>query len=90
MHESEPRDAAASTGAVGGGRALVGGGVARKQVLLRLDPAVHAALTRWAEDELRSVNAQIELVVRRALADVGRAPADAMPQRRRGRPRNGG
>ncbi len=32
----------------------------RKTVLLRLDPAVHDALARWANDELRSTNAQIE------------------------------
>lgn len=62
----------------------------RKQVLLRLDPAVHAALARWAEDELRSVNAQIELVIRRALQDEGRAPVDAPAPRRRGRPRKDG
>ncbi|MCL2454612.1 MAG: hypothetical protein FWD18_04835 [Micrococcales bacterium] len=59
----------------------------RRAVLLRLDPAVHEALTRWATDELRSVNAQIELVVRRALADAGRAPKGARPMRRPGRPR---
>lgn len=59
----------------------------RKQVLLRLDPAVHAALSRWAADELRSVNAQIELVLRRALAEQGRAPAEAGALPQRGRPR---
>lgn len=61
----------------------------RRQVLLRLDPDVHDALTRWAGDELRSVNAQIELVIRRALAAAGRMPADAAPLPRRGRPRKG-
>jgi hypothetical protein len=59
----------------------------RKPVLLRMDPAVHDALARWANDELRSVNAQIELTLRRALADAGRMPKEAAPQRRRGRPR---
>ena len=44
----------------------------RKNVLLRLDPAVHDALARWANDELRSTNAQIEFLLRRALADAGR------------------
>src|SRR5215831_11323373 len=44
----------------------------RKSVLLRLDPAVHDALARWAGDELRSTNAQIEFLLRRALADAGR------------------
>ena len=60
--------------------------VRRRSVLLRLDPAVHEALSRWAADELRSVNAQIEIVLRRALADAGRAPKDAGPLPRRGRP----
>ncbi len=44
----------------------------RKAFLLRLDPAVHAALERWAADELRSVNGQIEFLLRRALAAAGR------------------
>ena len=59
----------------------------RKPVLLRLDPAVHDALARWAADELRSTNAQIELVLRRALADAGRMPNKVAPVRRPGRPR---
>ncbi|WP_121740294.1 hypothetical protein [Streptomyces sp. E1N211] len=46
----------------------------RKQVLLRLDPAVYEALARWAGDELRSANAQIEFLLRRALAEAGRRP----------------
>ena len=58
----------------------------RKAVLLRLDPAVHAALQRWAADEFRSVNAQLEMVIRDALKDAGRAPKDAGPLPRRGRP----
>ncbi|WP_346098488.1 hypothetical protein [Streptomyces olivaceiscleroticus] len=58
----------------------------RKQVLLRLDPAVHDALARWAGDELRSVNAQIESLLRGALAEAGRLPRDAGAMRRRGRP----
>ena len=58
----------------------------RKGVLLRLDPAVHDALARWAGDELRSTNAQIEFLLRRALADAGRLPGRAGPMRPRGRP----
>ena len=62
----------------------------RKGVLLRLDPAVHDALARWASDELRSTNAQIEFLLRRALADAGRLPSHAgkmrRPGRRRGKP----
>ncbi|HEV7908939.1 MAG TPA: hypothetical protein VGP03_12385 [Pseudonocardiaceae bacterium] len=59
----------------------------RKSVLLRLDPAVHDALTRWAGDELRSTNAQIEFLLRRALAEAGRLPGGAGGMPRRGRPR---
>lgn len=58
----------------------------RKQVLLRLDPAVYEALARWAGDELRSANAQIEFLLRKALADAGRLPREAGPIPRRGRP----
>lgn len=59
----------------------------RKSVLLRLDPAVHDALARWAADDLRSVNAQIELLLRRALTDAHRMPSGTPPPRGRGRPR---
>ena len=59
----------------------------RKGILLRLDPAVHDALARWAADELRSTNAQIEFLLRRALADAGRLPSKAGEMRRPGRPR---
>ncbi|KUL52114.1 hypothetical protein ADL22_05750 [Streptomyces sp. NRRL F-4489] len=58
----------------------------RKQVLLRLDPLIHDALTRWANDELRSANAQIEFLLRKALADAGRLPRGAGGLPRRGRP----
>ncbi len=58
----------------------------RKQLLLRMDPAVHDALARWADDELRSVNAHIEMLLRRALAEEGRMPK-AGPIPKRGRPR---
>ena len=62
----------------------------RKPILLRLDPAVHDALARWAADELRSTNAQIEMVLRRSLAEAGRLPARLSPLRGPGRPRKGG
>jgi hypothetical protein len=58
----------------------------RKSLLLRLDPAVHDALARWTADELRSTNAQIEFLLRRALADAGRMPGHAGRMRRPGRP----
>ena len=59
----------------------------RKPILLRLDPAVHDALVKWAADELRSTNAQIEMVLRRGLAEAGRLPAQVTPLRGPGRPR---
>jgi hypothetical protein len=58
----------------------------RKGMLLRLDPAVHDALAKWAADELRSTNAQIEFLLRRALGEAGRLPRDAAQMRPRGRP----
>lgn len=58
----------------------------RKKVLLRLDPAVHDAVARWAGDELRSTNAQIEFLLRRALSQAGRLPNDAGRMPKRGRP----
>ena len=45
----------------------------RKAFLLRIDPAVLEALQRWASDDLRSLNSQIEFVLRRALQRDGRA-----------------
>ena len=44
----------------------------RKALLVRIDPRVHEALERWARDDLRSVNAQIEFVLRGALERAGR------------------
>ena len=61
----------------------------RKKVLLRLDPAIHDAVARWAGDELRSTNAQIEFLLRRALSQAGRLPDNAGKLPRRGRPPKG-
>jgi len=46
----------------------------RKPFLLRIDRQVLDALQRWANDDLRSLNGQIEFVLRRALKQVGRLP----------------
>ncbi len=46
----------------------------RKAVLVRLDPEVHEALARWAADDLRSTNAHIEWLLRRAAVEAGRLP----------------
>ena len=48
----------------------------RESFLLRTDPRILEALRRWSRDELRSVNGQIEYILRRALADAGRLPVD--------------
>ena len=46
----------------------------REAFLMRVDPEVLDALRRWARDDLRSVNAQVEIVLRRALMREGRLP----------------
>ncbi len=46
----------------------------RKPFLLRIDPTVLDALQKWAADDLRSLNAQIEFVLRRTLQQEGRVP----------------
>jgi hypothetical protein len=46
---------------------------ARKAFLLRLPPELHAALEKWAADELRSVNGQIEYLLAQSVAKAGRA-----------------
>jgi len=46
----------------------------REAFLLRTDPKVLDAIRRWARDDLRSVNAQIEFLLRRALQKEGRMP----------------
>ena len=53
----------------------------RKAFLLRIDPGVLGAVQRWANDDLRSLNAQVEFVLRAALRAAGRlpAPTDAAP-----------
>lgn len=47
----------------------------RKAVLFRLDPKLYLALRRWADDDLRSVNAQVEFLLRKALREAGRQPS---------------
>ncbi len=48
----------------------------RKSFLVRIDPAILEAVRRWADDDLRSVNAQIEFMLRRALREAGRLPRE--------------
>ena len=54
----------------------------RKPFLLRIDPAVLEAIQRWANDDLRSLNAQIEFVLRRAAQQAGRLTEDDKPPKR--------
>ncbi len=46
----------------------------RDSFLLRLDPAVLEAVRHWADDEMRSMNAQIEFLLRKSLRETGRLP----------------
>lgn len=55
----------------------------RRPFLLRLDPATLDALQRWAAEDLRSLNGQIEFLLRRALGDAGRLPGDSAARRRK-------
>ncbi|OJW62780.1 MAG: hypothetical protein BGO57_14665 [Sphingomonadales bacterium 63-6] len=60
-------------------------GPAKKAFPLRLDPALHAAIERLAAQDLRSVNAEVEVLLREALARRGVKVATGEPPRR-GRP----
>ncbi len=52
----------------------------RKRYLLRIDPRLYTALERWAADDLRSVNGQIEQLLTDAARRAGRwPPADTLP-----------
>lgn len=62
---------------------------ARKAFALRLDPALHDAVQRLADAELRSVNAEIEVLLREALARRG-VKVERSQSARRGRPPGGG
>ena len=48
-------------------------------MLLRVDPQIHAALTKWAADDLRSTNAHVEWLLRQALSQAGRLPPTKAP-----------
>ena len=61
--------------------------MARKQVPLRLDPAVYEAIARWAGDEARSTNTQIEVMLRDQLRRAGRLPKNIGEIPKPGRPK---
>ena len=52
----------------------------RKPFLLRIDPAVLEAVQRWAQDDLRSLNAQVEFLLRRVLQEEGRLKPAPRPE----------
>lgn len=54
--------------------------MARKQYPLRIDPAVWEAAQRWADDEMRSANGQVEWILRDALKRAGRLPKQEKPR----------
>jgi hypothetical protein len=54
----------------------------RRAFLLRMDPELYDALQRWAGDELRSLNGQIEFLLRQSLKDAGRLREAARPPRK--------
>ena len=56
---------------------------ARKPFLLRMDPRLYEALQRWAADELRSLNGQVEYLLRDALVRSGRLMRQGEPSDRR-------
>ena len=58
----------------------------KKSFALRMDMETMKAIEKWAADEFRSLNAQIEMLLRRALDDAGRMPKRAGPLPKRGRP----
>jgi hypothetical protein len=51
----------------------------RKSFLLRVDPDTFDAVQKWAADDLRSVNGQVEFLLRRALREAGRLKGDSQP-----------
>jgi hypothetical protein len=59
----------------------------KKAFLLRVDPDVFDAVQRWAADDLRSANGQIEFILRQALRDAGRLSERVRGQKTEGQPR---
>jgi hypothetical protein len=62
----------------------------RDAFLLRIDPEILAALRRWADDDLRSLNAQIDYLLRQRLREAGRMPGRGAGARRGGGAAGGG
>lgn len=62
----------------------------RKAILLRIAPELHDSLARWADDELRSINGQIEYLLRQAVRKAGRLPGDSGAAEQQGARPEGG
>ena len=62
----------------------------RKAFLVRIDPEVLEAVRRWADDDLRSLNGQIEFLLRRALQESGRSKQQPANSKQRKRKQQGG
>lgn len=54
----------------------------KKRFLLRMDQQSYDAVEKWANDEFRSVNAQIELIIKKALKDAGRLKKSNLPEKK--------
>jgi hypothetical protein len=53
----------------------------KKVFMLRLDPAVYSALEKWAADEFRSVNGQLEWIIEQMLKETRRLPKKPRPEK---------
>ena len=53
----------------------------KKNFALRIDPKLYAAIERWAEDEMRSVNSHIEFILREAVRKTGRLKVEGVATR---------
>jgi hypothetical protein len=58
----------------------------KKKFLLRIDENVHAALEKWAADDLRSINAQIEFLLTQAMKNAGRLKTSEQTENPTGQP----
>ncbi len=59
----------------------------RDAFLLRVDPRILDAIRRWSDDEMRSMNGQIEYLLRQSLIQAGRLPEQRQPKKKPGNPK---
>ena len=53
----------------------------KKVFMLRVNPEIYEALEKWAADEFRSVNGQLEWAIEKTLKEAGRMPKNKLPSR---------